>query len=206
MGFGLQFGEKRLIMKKSDITYQEKINELRLDILHPNSKKTNFVLLEGDTDVRLFRKIFDLNICKVEWIPGGNIKLEECIDTLIKSHPLILGIRDSDFIKIHNKDYQKINIFLTDLHDMEMTMLNFDLVFNTIMCEYSKISDYEYTEIKNALINIISPIGFFKLLNHVEQLELSFKVGFHDLIDFNNQKFDIEKYIDRVFIKSSVMS
>ena len=53
-------------MKKQDITYQDKFNELRLDMSHPNSKGQAFVLVEGDSDIRLFRKLFDTNHCKVE--------------------------------------------------------------------------------------------------------------------------------------------
>jgi hypothetical protein len=37
-------------MQKSDISYQEKLNELRLDISHPNSSGISFILLEGETD------------------------------------------------------------------------------------------------------------------------------------------------------------
>ena len=44
-------------MNKADITYQDKLNELRLDISHPNSSGINFVFVEGDTDIRLFRKL-----------------------------------------------------------------------------------------------------------------------------------------------------
>ena len=66
-------------MKKADISYQEKLNELRLDISHPNSNGISFILLEGDTHIRLFRKLFNLNNCKVENIPGGNKKLETFI-------------------------------------------------------------------------------------------------------------------------------
>ena len=47
-------------MKKQDITYQDKLNELRLDISHPHSKGQTFVLVEGESDIRLFRKFFNL--------------------------------------------------------------------------------------------------------------------------------------------------
>lgn len=43
-------------MKREDITYDEKINGLRLDISHPNSNGVNFIFVEGESDIRLFRK------------------------------------------------------------------------------------------------------------------------------------------------------
>ncbi|WP_341900430.1 DUF4435 domain-containing protein [Fluviicola taffensis] len=189
-------------MKKADISYQEKLNELRLDILHPNSRGINFVLLEGDTDIRLFRKFFDLEKCKVETIPGGNKKLEECVDTLVNIYPLVLGIRDSDFIKLNSLEYNETNMFLTDYHDIEITMLNFEPVLNSIIFEYSSKSQCQHLIFRDELIETISLIGFLKLLNDKEQLELCFKSGFQDLISFTNKSIDFEQYIERILSKS----
>ena len=58
-------------MTRQDVTFQDKINELRLDITHPNSLGINFILVEGGSDIRLFRKLFDIDRCKIENIPGG---------------------------------------------------------------------------------------------------------------------------------------
>ncbi len=104
-------------MKKQDISYQEKLNELRLDISHLKSSGIVFVLLEGYGDIRLFRKLFNPNTCKVERIPGGKFKLEECIGVLVNIYPFIIGIRDADFVHLKKDEYVNKNIFLTDLHD-----------------------------------------------------------------------------------------
>jgi hypothetical protein len=40
-------------MKKEDITYQDKIDELILDISHPNSKGLVFIFVEGESDIKL---------------------------------------------------------------------------------------------------------------------------------------------------------
>jgi len=34
-------------MRKQDITYQDKLNELKLDLSHPNNSGIAFVLVEG---------------------------------------------------------------------------------------------------------------------------------------------------------------
>src|SRR6187431_1307189 len=140
-------------MKKSDISYQEKLNELRLDIAHPKSSGISFVLLEGDTDIRLFRKLFNLKNCKVENIPGGNKKLEECVQTLVHVYPLILGIRDADFIRINETEYSLDNMFLTDLHDIEITMLNFEPILSAIVFEYSSIDKDQHETFRNDLLS-----------------------------------------------------
>jgi hypothetical protein len=189
-------------MKKADISYQEKLNELRLDISHPNSNGISFILLEGDTDIRLFRKLFNLNNCKVENIPGGNKKLEECVQTLVNIYPLIIGIRDADFIRINEAEYLLNNMFLTDLHDIEMTMLNFEPILNAIVFEYSNLDKSQHLAFKNKLLEVIKHISYLKLLNDKENLELTFSSGFQDLISFANQKIDLDQYLDRVVAKS----
>lgn len=66
-------------MTKRDITYQDKLNELRMDIKHPNNDGVVFVLVEGETDIRLYRKLFDENTTKVECVPGGNPTVEKAV-------------------------------------------------------------------------------------------------------------------------------
>lgn len=189
-------------MKKFDVTYQEKLNELRLDISHPKSQGVNFVLLEGDSDIRLFRKLFDLDKCKVENVPGGNLKLEECVGTLVNIYPLIIGIRDSDFLQIINPEYAKRNIFLTDNHDIETTMLNFKPVLNALVFEYSSMTVDQHEELRNQLMNIILSLSCLKLINIRDSMELNFSAGYQDLVSFANDSFDLEQYIMRVLGKS----
>lgn len=189
-------------MTKSDITFQEKLNELRLDISHPKSTGVNFVLLEGDSDIRLFRKFFDLDKCKVENVPGGNTKLEECVGTLIEIYPLIIGIRDSDFLQIINPEYAKRNMFLTDLHDIETTMLNFKPVLNALVFEYSSKPVGQHEQLKNRLIDIILSLSCLKLINVRDSINLKFSPGYQDLVSFANDTFDLEQYITRVLEKS----
>lgn len=189
-------------MKKSDISYQEKLNELRLDISHPNSNGISFILLEGDTDIRLFRKLFNLDNCKVENIPGGNKKLEECVQSLVNIYPLIIGIRDADFTRINASEYLLNNMFLTDLHDIEITMLNVEPILNAIVFEYSNLDKANHVTFKQRLLETIKHISYLKLLNDRENLELTFSSGFQDLISFANQKIDFEQYLDRVIAKS----
>lgn len=189
-------------MKKSDISYQEKLNELRLDISHPNSNGVSFILLEGDTDIRLFRKLFNLQNCKVENIPGGNKKLEECVQTLVNIYPLVLGIRDADFIRLNENEYSLKSMFLTDLHDIEMTMLNFEPVLNAIVFEYSNMAINQHDTFRSNLIRTIKHVSYLKLINDKENLELSFSSGFQDLISFVHLKIDFDQYLDRVIAKS----
>lgn len=189
-------------MRKQDITYQDKLNELRLDILHPNSKGIVFVLLEGESDIRLFRKLFNSDNCKVGTIPGGKFKLEECVGELVNIYPLIIGIRDADFVHLGTKPYKKINVFLTDFHDMGMTLISEDEVFSSLVFEFTDLPKDKHPVTRNNIILSIEQIGYLKWLNEEENLEYKFKAGFQDLISFINLKIDFDQYFSRVLSKS----
>lgn len=189
-------------MKKQDITFQDKLNELRLDIAHPNNKGIAFVLLEGDSDIRLFRKLFNLDKCKVETIPGGKFKLEDCVGELVNVYPLIIGIRDADFIHLGNQPYSKANLFLTDLHDMEMMLISEDEVFSALIFEYTPLMKDKHSEVRNNIMISIEQIGLLKWLNEKENLEFKFDAGFQDMISFVNLEIDFAQYFSRVLSKS----
>lgn len=189
-------------MKKEDITYQDKLNELRLDISHPNNKGLAFVLLEGESDIRLFRKLFNLDNCKVESIPGGKFKLEECVGVLVNVYPLIIGLRDADFIHLENQPYTKANMFLTDLHDMEMMLISEENVFSALIFEYTSLSQDKHSEVRNNILTSIEQISLLRWLNEKENLEYKFEAGFQDLISFVNLKIDFDQYFSRVISKS----
>ena len=189
-------------MRQQDITYQDKLDELLLDISHPNSKGIVFILLEGKSDLRLFRKFFNLNNCKVETIPGGKFKLEECVGKLVKISPLIVGIRDADFVHLGVKPYKKANVFLTDFHDMEMMLVSEDEVFSALIFEFTDLPKDKHSDMKNNIIVSIEQIGYLKWLNEEENLEYKFEAGFQDLISFVNFKIDFKQYFSRVLSKS----
>lgn len=189
-------------MRKQDITYQDKLNELRLDISHPNNVGISFVLLEGESDIRLFRKLFDLDNCKVETVPGGKFKLEECVGELVNVYPLIIGIRDADFIHLEDQTYSKRNLFLTDYHDMEMYLISEDEVFSALIFEYTSHTRDKHQEVRNNIMKSIEQIGLLKWLSDKENLEYKFEAGFQDLISFTNLEIDLTQYFSRVLSKS----
>jgi hypothetical protein len=191
-------------MQKSDITFQDKLGELMQDITHPKSRNSCFVLLEGDSDVRLFRKFFDLSRCKVERVPGGSGKLEECVSRLLEQHPLVLGIRDADFIRIVSPQYSRKNMILTDKHDIEVTMISFKSVLSALLFEYAATFDEAaHDGLRKRMMDMLTPVSYLKLANERNGMRLSFNVGFQDLISFPDSKIDFEQYLDRVLQKSA---
>lgn len=189
-------------MKKQDITYQDKLNELRLDLSHPNSKGHTFILVEGQSDIKIFRKLFNLQKCKVENVPGGKSKLEECVTDLVKKYALIIGIRDADFLHLTNNGYNVRNVFLTDYHDLEMSLISEDQTFSAILFEYTTVEESSHCNVRTTILKTIEDISYLKWLNDIESLQLKFEVGFQDLLSFDTVRINFDDYFKRVLSKS----
>lgn len=185
---------------KQYITYQDKLNELRLDLSHPKNKNFSFVIVEGDSDIRLFRKLFNLNHCKVETIPGGNYKVEECVSTFITTYPLVIGIRDADFLHLESQPYKKTNMFLTDYHDMEMMILSEDDVFSALLFEFTTLPQELHQKKREDILLAIEHISFVKWLNVKENLAIP--VASVNSRNYPNTS-DIEEFLTSILEKST---
>jgi len=190
-------------MESQDITYQEKLNDIKFNISHPKNQGINFVLVEGDSDIRLFRKLFDSDKCKVECVPGGKPKVKDCVAELLPEYALIVGVLDADFSHLEKTNEEKDNIFLTDYHDIEMTILAQDDVLHTILFEYTNIHKNNHHTFCDNILETIEQISYLKWLNERENLRLTFKkVGFQDLISISNFRLNFNEYLSRVLAKS----
>lgn len=193
-------------MNKGDVTFQEKLNELRMSIPHPNRRGQVFVLVEGDSDIKLFRKLLPSDNCNVESIPGGKFKLEEAVKHLLESladnTDLIIGIRDADFIKLNQQPYNTPQMFLTDYHDIEIMLLADEEVFKDFLFEYTNLGASQHTQLKEDVFHTIRYIGYLQWLNDQEDLRLKFESGFVDLIKFDDKDIDLQKHTERVISKS----
>ena len=196
-------------MKKQDFTYDDKLGQLRLDVRHPLNKGRVFIFVEGESDVKIFSKFFNTSVCKVEIIPGGNGKVEECTADIATRHPLVFGIRDADFLKLEAVPYQKQNMFLTDFHDMEMTMVVADEVFGHVVAEHADVSHEvstavaKQTALRLKIMRAIEDVSYLKWLNAQDDLNLCFATtGFVDLGIFSDTGLPFETYFNRVVGKS----
>ncbi|TXI96937.1 MAG: DUF4435 domain-containing protein [Burkholderiaceae bacterium] len=190
-------------MKKQDITFQDKYDEMLLEIAHPNNSEMVFVFVEGDTDVRIFRKLFSSKKCKVESIPGGNPKVEECTEKISEKIDLVFGIRDADFIHLGGEEYSRHNVFLSDFHDVEVTFILEDEIFSSILLEHSNLPVESHPTTRQFIVNAISDVSYLKWLNSKEDLEFCFS-PITEFIPFNESPFNVKEYfLERVLNKSS---
>lgn len=184
-------------------TFEEKMGELMLDLPHPKNKNHVFIFVEGNTDIRLFRKLLNHKNCNVEYLPGGKVKLEEGINRLINMHPFVVAIRDADFIHLKNEDYDKPNIFLTDFHDLEMTILSEKNIVTALYSEFTSLENEQQQNHFTNLLELLKPISCLKFLNEKNKIELKFKkLGLQAYIDIETNDIKIDDLISVLLQRS----
>lgn len=162
-----------------------KLNELRMSKNHPLMKNKVFILLEGKTDIKLFRNIFNHQTTYIEQI-NGKEKVIEALEILQEEGFIkIFGIKDSDFDNLENTIYEDINLFLTDYADMEIQMIE-SSAFESLINEFSHQDCYDnfLNNLKNKLYNEALNIGYLRWYN-----EKKFRENGSYLLRFKGLKF-----------------
>jgi len=182
-------------MKKKKRTYAEVMDELHFDLQNSKNASKVYVFVEGESDLRLFRKLFRTDV-KIEPIPGGNPKVEEAVEYMRDElkHPLVLGIRDADFLHFTHPNYAKANIVLTDYHDLEITILGTSDVLKSLFAEFAPEKEMELLP----ALEILRELSTLKLLyNQEESVDLRRGVG--NFINKSTQEIDLEGFIKERF-------
>jgi len=171
---------------------ETKLVEIRLSIKHPQNKGKVFILLEGNNDIKLFRKIFSNKYTDTSALNGKD-KVVKALQTLhVEKFTQVIGIKDADFEHLESSPDIN-NLFITDFHDMEIEMIESDAL-NSIINEFSSGECHEFLldNLKNNIYDIALEIGYARWYNENEKI----KNGDHVLrfkgLDFNNF-IDIEK-------------
>ncbi len=83
-----------------------------------------FVLVEGETDVRVYGRIFQNNEYRTVVSNGKDNAIQALMLLEKEGAKDVFAIADADFDRLNSKDYEDHNIFLTDYHDLESMILN----------------------------------------------------------------------------------
>ena len=113
-------------------TLTEVLTEIKLSY---SILKGTYIIVEGESDVKLFRSFFDDSQCQIWWFRGGVHQLEHSLSEIAKTYPLVIGIRDADFMHLEGRTPAIGNLFLTDFHDLEMMMVHNVRVFDKVAAE-----------------------------------------------------------------------
>ena len=137
------------------------------------------VAVEGDDDLRIDRKLFKKNVVIVP--TQGKLRLVNIDKELFDSYPKnLIAIKDADFDHLNRIPAPHNHIFLTDKHDMEMTMIDCDII-ESILSEYiSKADNFESLcdgqKIISDLSANLTEYSYIKWMNEIENCSINFDV------------------------------
>jgi hypothetical protein len=149
------------------------IGLVKLSLNSPAGKDKIWVLVEGEDDCKIYPKFFQSDKCHIEQVHGGYVQLEKAIEGLQKQAKQVIGIRDADFSHIKQESPSFSNLFYTDYHDIEMTMLHNDSVSKNILHEYL-LTD-RCAEIRENILTETSFIGYTRYYNELHNCRLNFE-------------------------------
>jgi hypothetical protein len=172
------------IKAKLDANYT--VNLVRLSLNSPVGHGKVWVLVEGEDDCKIYPKFFQQDKCRIEQVHGGCSQLEEAIAKLQYLENYTFGIRDADFHHITKTRSLYKNLFYTDCHDIEMTMIQNDTVFENILYEYSLQANV--LAIKKNILNEASFVGYVRYYNDINNSSFNFEgLKYGDIITQNQE-------------------
>ena len=160
------------------------------------------IAVEGDDDVRIDRKLFKKGIVFVPM--QGKVKLLNIDKELFDAYPRnLIAIKDADFDNLNGTTTPHRNIFLTDKHDMEMTMVD-DEIVESIISENIPSSDEIYSlcnghELIRELCENLKCYSYIKWFNDSEDCSINFDVVNMKALNVAQKAVSLKDALDKIY-------
>jgi hypothetical protein len=157
-----------------------------LEYLHNQKNTGNVVILvEGLDDKEIYSNFFVPDIVYLRHCTGKS-DLQRSLSGLLDKTNQVIGIRDADFCNLENIKPENQNLFFTDFHDIEMTMLYFEEIRRNLFSEYG---DWDKIDsIWEFIIKKASYAGYVRWFNEKNNLEISFGNNIYYKIEYNDNR------------------
>lgn len=148
------------------VTLQTKIQEIRSLCRHEMYMDKVVVIVEGDDDKKIFEKFIDTEKAFLYAAKGciWVVKVVKGLNERTEFNDRVIGIKDADFDHILSKDHGVPNLFVTDFHDIEMTLISNDFE-NGI---YAECGIHNYSNILIKVAEDIKNVSFIRLYNQIK--------------------------------------
>jgi len=191
------------------IDENDKKNEIRLLFRHPFYKDKIIIVVEGQSDVRLFRSVLNNESIKLETIDGKG-KLLSAMKDLVGEFPQrILAVCDADHDHLTgvSESLKQYSIYVTDQHDAEIMMLN-SPALSSFVHEYSSFNNVDQlnSDLLEKAFDAALPIGLLRWINTEESLNIRFKgLNLNQFVDVDciNISIDIDVLVRELLKRSN---
>jgi hypothetical protein len=182
---------------RDSLTSRDKIDEIILSLNSDIGRNIVFILVEGIDDCRVYPKFFDPEKTNIEFIPGGKDQLVTALSELNQLTRKIIGIVDADFNHLQNISPSISNLFFTDFHDIEMTMLSVDGVLDDVLveCRYAENAQKVFEKV----LLEAEKLAYIRWFNEINKTKLHFEgLGIGNFTNSRDTVFPINsnKYLD----------
>jgi hypothetical protein len=171
------------------------INSIKLLLKHPFYADKLILVVEGKSDIRLFRSLFNQEKIKIESIDGKKQLIKSMQDFIESYRNKVLSICDADFDHIESMEDERLlsDIYLTDFHDAEVMMLKSNSL-NSFIDEYSQSDKLLYLKnnLLNKAFNASKTLGLLRYINFKKDMKINFKkLNFSQFLVINPLTIDI---------------
>lgn len=183
---------------RSYIEASDKVNEIKLLLRHPSYRDKGIVVVEGGTDVRLFRSVIRTKFLKLESVDGKDDLVKVIRALKSDGEDAVLGVADADFDHLEGQatTLEAADVYVTDVHDAELLMIS-SPALDAFVHEF--VVDERHAEVlealRDAVLQAAYHVGILRWINAAENLNLRFKgLRFSSFCDIS--KLDISINID----------
>jgi len=138
-----------------------------------------FLFVEGESDDRLFRMFVDRDSCQIICANTRAYVISACAILSSSDFAGAIGIVDADFDTIDGRTLTLNNVFMTDCHDIECTMLS-SPAFYRVFDQFVSFGKYDLwiqansTDIRIHLLREVAKIGCLLRHSNLRRLNLVF--------------------------------
>jgi hypothetical protein len=159
--------------------YQGIVNAVLIYLHAPATSDQAAVLVEGPDDAKIYRKFLNQNMTQI-FVCIGKDDLQRALSELLTKTERVIGIRDADFSHLEHRRPGTPNLFFTDCHDIEMTILRFEEARRALFSEY--YDDTNFNSMDPAWESIVkdaSFAGYIRWFNEKNDYKITFDALFY---------------------------
>jgi hypothetical protein len=148
------------------------------------------VLVEGPDDEKIYRKFLRQGIAQT-FVCTGKSDLQKALSGLVDKTNNAIGIRDADFCNLENIQPENQNLFFTDGHDIETTMLGFKAIRWALFSEYGDW--HNMNTVWESIVKKASFIGYIRWFNEKNDFRMFFEGFFNKYGNIDEEQLLLDK-------------